>query len=445
MSAFDRRRFLRGAGLCLALPHLASHAAASEAERPLRLVYVYVPNGVHMPDWLPDGERAPALRRDPLPESLPATLSQLERHREDLTLITGLCADKARPNGDGPGDHARACAAFLTGAQPYKGNGDRLEVGVSVDQVAAQRIGRSTRFPSLQLASEGGMLAGQCDSGYPCAYSSHLSWSKPYTPLAAETNPAQLFDRLFGGGLAHLDPEARARRVRERQSVLDFVRRDAQRLAQELGTSDRRKLEEYLDGVRDLERRVADALDPTEVALERPTGTPEDYGERTRLLLDLLAYAFATDSTRVATFALGNEGSGQVYRDLGVEGGHHEISHHGDDPERLAGIARINRYHAGLLAELLDRLGELREDGARVLDRTLVVYGSGIADGNTHAHEDLPILLAGGRGVLPRGGWLQAPFETPLANLHAALLRELRVSIPSGRFGDADGVLDLHA
>ncbi len=181
------------------------------------------------------------------------------------------------------------------------------------------------------------------------------------------------------------------------------------------------------------------------VALERPTGAPEDYGERTRLLLDLLAFAFATDSTRVATIALGNEGSGLVYRDLGVEGGHHEISHHGDDPERLDGIARINRYHASLLAELLDRLGELTEGDARVLDRTLVVYGSGIADGNSHAHEDLPILLAGGAAVLPSRGWLRTPHETPLANLHAALLRELGALPATGRFGDGDGVLDLRS
>jgi len=445
MNAFDRRRFLQGAGACLALPSFASLAAASESEAPLRLVYVYVPNGVHMADWLPDAERVEVAQRGALPETLPKTLAELARHREELTLITGLCADKARPNGDGPGDHARACAAYLTGAQPFKGDGDRLEVGVSADQVAARRIGARTRFPSLQLASEGGMLSGQCDSGYPCAYSSHLSWSKPYTPLAAETNPSLLFDRLFGGGLAHLDPEERARRTRQRQSVLDFVRRDAKRLSQDLGTSDRRKLEEYLDGVRDLERRVGEAVDPRDVALERPADSPEDYGQRTRLLLDLLAFAFATDSTRVATMALGNEGSGLVYRDLGVEGGHHEISHHGDDPVRLDGIARINRYHASLLAELLDRLAELREGDARVLDRTLVVYGSGIADGNSHAHEDLPILLAGGGSVLPARGWLRTPFETPLANLHAALLRELGALPASGRFGDGDGVLDLRA
>lgn len=426
MSAFTRRTFLRGAGSTLALPLLSSLSRGA-APSPLRLVFVYLPNGVHVPEWRPAEE-------GPLGDALPPLLEPLAAHRGSFSVLSGLTADKARANGDGPGDHARAAAAFLTATQPFKGDGTVLRVGVSADQLLARAIGGETRFPSLQLGPDGGMQSGQCDSGYPCAYSSNLSWSAPDTPLAHETNPRLLFDRLFGVGLANLPPEERARRIAQRRSVLDLVSADARAMASVLDARDRRKLDQYLEGVRELERRIDRATDPAAVAMDRPTGQPQDFGEHVALLFELLALALATDSTRVATFMVANEGSNRAYRGLGLSEGHHSLSHHGNDPAKEAAIAAINRYHLGLFAGFLDRL---RDEG--LLDDTLVVLGSGIADGNRHEHHDLPILLAGGGGRLPLGEHRRFPRDTPLANLYLALFE--RFGIEAGSFGDSTGVL----
>lgn len=428
MSAFTRRCFLRGAGASLALPLVAPLAGGRESA-PLRLVFVYLPNGVHVPDWRPAAE-------GPLGDALPALLEPLAAHRHSFSVLSGLTADKARANGDGPGDHARAAAAYLTGKQPLKGDGTVLRVGVSADQLVARAIGDATRFPSLQLGTDGGMQSGQCDSGYPCAYSSNLAWAAPDTPLTHESNPRLVFDRLFGVGLAHLTPEERARRIAQRRSVLDLVRADARELAGELDARDRRKLEQYLAGVRALEHRIDQATDPAAVALERPTGKPEDFEAHARLLLDLLTLALATDSTRVATFLMANEGSNRTYRNLGLAEGHHTLSHHGGDEAKQAQIATINRFHVQLFAGFLDRL---RDEG--LLDDTLVVLGSGIADGNRHAHHDLPLLIAGGGGRFPLGEHRRFPAETPIANLYLALFE--RFGLGEESFGDATGVLAL--
>ena len=428
--ATTRRAFLRAGAGALALPLLPSLASARSASASSRrLAIVYLPNGLHMPDWRPR-------EVGPLGSELPATLQVLGRHREHATVLSGLTLDKARANGDGPGDHARAAAAFLTCAQPVKADGSIVEVGRSADQHVADGIGQDTRFASLQLGCDAGMQSGQCDSGYPCVYSSNLAWSSPHTPLTHESHPRRLFDRLFGVGLAHLSPEERARRVRTKRSVLDFVTREARDLSTKLSLRDRRKLEQYLEGVRALERRIDAATDPAAIALERPSGRPDDFAEHAELLIELLVLAFASDATRVGTFLMANEGSNRTYRSLDVSEGHHSLSHHGKDPQKQAQIARINRFHLGLFVRFLDRLAD-----EELLADTQVVLGSGIADGNSHVHHDLPLLLCGASGLAPAGQHVLLPDETPLANLWLSVIQSFGGDLE--RFGDSTGTLTL--
>jgi hypothetical protein len=445
MKLLSRRHVLRGMGMTLALPCFESFSFGAEVkQQPRRVAFVYVPNGIHMADWqLPTANATSAL-----PSTLPATLARLERHRDAFSLLSGLTLDKARNNGDGPGDHARAAAAFLTCAQPVKADGSVLRVGVSADQVLAKAIGAGTRFPSLQLALEGGMQAGQCDSGYPCAYSSNISWATPHSPLVPEINPRQLFDRLFGTGLEELSDEDRERRRRLQRSVLDFVRKDAIELRGKLSVSDRRKLEQYLEGVRALELRIGHPGELATVDANRPEGIPQDYAEHAGIMLELLTLAFATDSTRVATFMMANEGSGRTYTELGLNEGHHALSHHADDPAKHAAIASINRFHLDLFADWLDRLREPQEDGASLLDNTSILFGSGIADGNSHEHGSLPLLLAGKGTGLTTGRHIVAPQGTPMANLYLRLFnlfgaRDQSSGAEIGRFGDSTEMLTL--
>jgi len=434
-----RRTLLHAIAGGLALPALGSARAVFPGRSgrsgrgtraPLRVAFVYLPNGIHMPAWRPAEE-------GPLAEAeLPPLLAPLAPYRDRLSVLGGLTADTARPNGDGPGDHARAAAAYLTAAQPVKADGTVIRVGRSADQVIARAVGGDSRFASLQLGCEGGRQSGQCDSGYPCVYSSNLAWSTPHTPLVHETNPRLVFDRLFGVGLAHLSPEERAARLRQKKSVLDFVAGETRALGACMDARDLRKLEELLEGVRELERRIDNATDPAAVALQRPTGRPDDFGEHVALSYELLALALATDATRVATFLVANEGSNRSYPDLDVRDGHHTLSHHGNEPEKLVQIERINRFHLERFRDFLDRLAE---SGA--LDDTLVVLGSGIADGNRHEHHDLPILVAGGGGRLPLGAYRRFERDTPLANLYRLLFERFGLEIDA--FGDSTGVLAL--
>lgn len=433
-----RRGFLRAAGATLALPALESLAprAAHAAEgAPARLVCVFVPNGVHRPAWRPA----------PGPELvLSPTLEPLAPFRERLIAFSGLTLDGGRPHGDGPGDHARAAGSFLTAAHPRKTAGADIRAGVSVDQVAAQKLGRATRFASLELGTEPGLLAGSCDSGYSCAYSSTVVWRSATQPLPHEISPRLVFERLVGDpDAARLDPETAARRARQRRSLLDLVGEEARALQGALSRPDRERLGEYLEGVRELERRLARAEAPEEGAPAAPARrTPRDLGEHARLLADLIAFALQGDRTRVVTFMLGNAGSNRSYRELEAPEGHHDLSHHGQDAGKQAKLARINRFHVQLLAHLLERLASAREGEAALLDRTLVLYGSGLGDGDRHDHEDLPILLAGGQALGVRGGRHQEhALDTPLANLHLTLLGKLGVA--ASAFGDSTGVLPL--
>jgi hypothetical protein len=439
----SRRAALRGLGASVALPLLEAMlpgarggGAPAPPRPPRRLLYVYIPNGVHLPHWTPGAEGAGF--------DLPPILEPLGPFREDVLVLSGLTLDPARAHGDGPGDHPRAMTAFLTGRHPHKTPGADLRAGVSADQVIAQKVGGATRFRSLELGCDGTRPAGTCEGNYSCVYQSTISWASETTPLGKETVPRLVFDRLFGDAAgAGGSDAALARRRLLRESILDSVAEDARTLQAQLGGPDGRKLEEYLTGLLEVERRMQNSAPVADVVggkVKRPGAAPAEFGEHVRLLIDLLALAFQSDMTRVATLVFGNDQSNRTYPAVGVAEAHHEVSHHGKNPEKQAKVAKINRYHVQQLAYLLGRLKEIKEGGGTLLDSCMVVYGSGISDGDAHNHEDLPILVAGrGGGTLRPGRHVRCPKETPLMNLHLALMGRMGVDLPS--FGDSTGRL----
>lgn len=438
----SRRTVLRGLGASIALPWLeamstvaaSGHSAPPEAH-PLRAAFLYVPNGVHIPDWTPRGNGAGL--------ELPPILGPLRPVKDDILVVSGLSLKPACALGDGGGDHARAMASFLTGRHPYKTDGADLRAGISVDQVAAAKVGHLTRFPSLELGCEGGKNGGECDHGYSCAYQSNLSWRGERAPLAKQINPRAVFDRLVGAPQGNGSGEDPARALRRRKSVLDHVIDDARQLSGSLGANDRRKLDEYLTGLREIETRIAAARPSVKIAgssFTRPLGIPADFQEHARLMADLLALAFQSGLTRIATFVFGNDGSNRSYRAIGVADGHHDLSHHGGDPAKQARIARINRYHVDQLAYFLQKLKAIPEGDGTLLDHCMILYGSGISDGNSHLHDDLPILLAGGaNGTIKTGRHLRCGNETPLTNLYVSMLDRMGVAV--SHFGDSTGRL----
>ncbi len=436
----SRRAALKGLGACVALPWLeamlprTAFGAPAPSAAPLRMAFIYVPNGKNMAMWTPKEEGAGY--------ELTPTLEPLQAFKDDFLVLTGLTADKARPHGDGPGDHARAMASWLTGRQARKTDGADIHVGISADQVAAQAVGAVTRFPSLEIGCDGGKNAGNCDSGYSCAYSSNLSWRSDSTPNSKEINPKLLFDRLFS--TAPKGDGAAARRDRYKQSVLDFVAEDAKSLQSTLGANDQRKMDEYLTGVRELEQRIAKAPAAAEVGgskMDRPTGVPRDYKDHNRLMGDLLALAFQADLTRIATFVFANDGSNRSYKgDLDFGEGHHDLSHHQGDKAKLEKIQKINAFHISQLAYLLEKLKAVKEGDGTLLDSCMIAYGSGISDGNRHNHDDLPVLLLGhGGGTIKPGRHIRFPRETPLTNLYVSMLDRMGVKVDS--FGDSKGLL----
>jgi hypothetical protein len=436
-----RRTFLKGLGTCISLPLLEAMvrpmsllAETPGVRRPLRMGFIYVPNGANMVDWTPSETGTEF--------DLPSILEPLADVRSELQVLTGLAHQKAFANGDGAGDHARANATFLTGCQARKTAGADIRAGVSVDQVAAARIGRSTRLPSLELSCDKGQKAGACDSGYACAYQFHLSWRTESVPNPAEVNPRQVFERLFGGGVPGEQLESRVQREQTRKSVLDFALDDARRLRQNLGRTDQRKLDEYLSSVRDLEMRLenAEKMAARMPETSRPDGIPQEYGEHMRLMFDLLALAYQTDSTRIATFALAHDGSNRPYPFIGVSEGHHDLSHHEGKAEKKEKIAKINRFHMTQFAYFLKRLKEIKEGDGSLLDNCMVVYGSGIADGNAHNHDNLPVLLAGkGGGTLHPGRHVKFHGRVPMTNLYLSMLD--RMGATTERLGDSTGRL----
>lgn len=401
------------------------------------MAFVYVPNGVNMADWAPTAEGADF--------ELPYILEPLKAHQGGLQVLSGLAHRTADPNGDGPGDHARASASFLTGVQARKTAAVDIRAGVSVDQVAAAQIGKLTRFPSLELSCDKGQQAGACDSGYSCAYQFNLAWKSPSTPLPPEVDPRLVFERLFAADPTETG-ENRARRKQSQQSILDFVLEDARQLRARLGTTDRRKLDEYMTSVREIEQRIenAEKFAAANPSYQRPDGIPADYAQHVRLMFDIMALAFQTDSTRVATFIVAHDGSNRSYPAIGVGDGHHDLSHHGGNKEKKQKIARINQFHMQQFAWFLDRLKSVREGDRTLLDNCMIVYGSGISDGDAHAHYDLPVVLAGGgAGSLTPGRHVRYPKDTPMTNLYLSMLE--RMGVNEERFGDSTGKLSLLA
>ena len=435
--ALSRRHFLRGsAGACLALPLLDAMipALSSPAAPPNSIAFIFAPNGKKMDVWTPE-------KKGKLGKRLPATLEALAPLRGEFSVLSGLGLDGARSHGDGPGDHARAAASFLTSTHPRKTGGSDIQAGVSIDQKLAALMGQETRFPSIELGLEGGRRAGSCDSGYSCAYSNNIAWSSPSTPVAKEIRPREVFERLFGDPTELAGAVNAERRKRRRRSVLDSVADDAKTLRRKLGKQDRGKLDEYLAALRSLERRFDGKNE--RVAVKPPKGLEpgKEGGFRGRLatMYELMALAFETDQTRVATLMLGNAGSNRSYRFLGVNEGHHFLSHHGKDPTKLEKIAKINRFHIEAFATFLQRLKDTETPTGSLLDRVALVYGSGIADGNRHDHHGLPILIAGGAKGLRTGSHLSWPRKTPLANLYLTLLK--RFGGEDTSFGDSQGTL----
>ena len=440
LPSLRRRTFLRGVGAAVALPLLdamplagAAKAADGAAGGPVRLAFAFFPNGANTEAWFPKNTGADW--------ELTPTLEPLADFRDDLTVLSGLAQRNAAALGDGGGDHARNAATYLTGVHPLKTSGANIRAGRSIDQVAADHLGRGTRLPSLELGIDRGRNAGSCDTGYSCAYSNNISWRSPSQPTAKEINPKLAFQRLFGTGGAGDEAE---RRLADRKSILDLVADDAAALTKRVGATDRQKLDEYFSSVRDVERRIERTLDapPVDVPkIKLPPGVPQEISEHIALMFDLQALAFRTDVTRVSTFMLANAGSNRSYPEVGVNDAHHHLSHHQNDGRKLADIAKIDRFFAEHFARFLKTLREAPDGEGNLLDNSLVLYGSAISDGNRHHHFDLPLLLAGrGGGAIKPGRHRTFESETPLNNLFLNMLDA--AGVPGvEEFGDSTGRL----
>lgn len=437
-----RRTLLRGLGVSIALPWLdamrpALAAAAAADKPPVRMIFGYVPNGIIMRDWTPKtaGKQF----------EIPRIMKPLAPFRDDLLVLTGL----AHRTGDGPaGDHARAGGTYLTGVAPKRTTSADVEVGVSVDQVAAQSIGSRTRLASLELGCEATRMVGSCDAGYSCAYMNSMSWRSATVPNPPETNPRSVFERLYGSLDTTADPETRARLEANRRSVLDFVAEQTRQLASTLGPEDRRKIDEYTTSLRDIEKRIARAeagqQDAAAAAplpqIEKPTGIPFGFVEHVRLMQDLLVVALQADITRIATLIYAKEGSNRSYPELGFSDPHHPLTHHRNNEEWIDKVTRINTHHVEQVAYLAGRLKSIREGDATLLDNSMLVYGSSISDGNVHNHGDLPVVMLGKAGGGFRPGRHVVYQEKPMTNLFLTMLD--RLGVPMEKLGDSQGRLE---
>jgi hypothetical protein len=408
--------------------------AAGKSELPVRLAWFYVPNGIDMRHWTPAEEGALGV--------LPELLAPLEPLKKDLLVLSNLTANWGRPLLVGAGDHGRALAAYMTGVQVYRTAGADLKLTVSADQIAASAIGSHTRLPSLEVGLEEARQAGNCDNGYSCAYTYNASWKTESQPLPPISDPRNLFERLFGSDRIEA-PAARAKRLAMRRSILDQVSESTNKLESSLGGSDRRKLDEYLTSVREIEKQVertekeGTVIDP---GIEKPFGIPNEFPDYYRLMTDMMVVAFKADLTRVATMLIGREGSTRAYPEIGVADGHHPLTHHMGNMQMLDKVRQINALHLRLFAEFLTKLKNTPEGDSNLLDQSLIVYGSGLADGNVHTHDQLPTLLCGrgGNFVIP-GRHLMYQRETPVANLFATMLE--RVGVRPEHVGDSTGRL----
>jgi Protein of unknown function (DUF1552) len=432
--ALPRRTFLRGVGATMALPLLeamipAATALAKTPAKPVRrLGFVFMPMGCDQSRWTPPGDKL---------DELSPILSSLAPVREHVTAITNLELQNAYP-----GSHATSNSAFLSAAKAKLTESTDYYLGTTVDQIAAQHIGQETQLPSLELAMDLLQVVGQCDNGYACVYQNNLSWSSPTTPLPAEAHPRIVFESLFGEGGSLADRRAA---LRKKASLLDSFNDDLNRLQRNLGPGDRARLDQYLESVRDVERRIQKAeaatADNPLPDLDRPVGVPAAYADHARLMFDLQLLALQGDVTRVITFQLARETSNRTYPEIGVPDPHHPLSHHGNDPEKIARMAKINTFHVSLFAEFLAKLKNTPEGDGTLLDHSLYLYGSGIGNPNVHDHTNLPILVAGGTTAGMKGGrHIKYAKPLPLANLHLTLLDKVGVHLDA--FADSNGKVD---
>lgn len=435
----SRRTALKGLGAAIALPFLdamtpAFGAAQSmTAEKVNRLAFVYLPNGTVMEDWTPKTAGADW--------ELTPTLSPFEPYRDDMLVLTGMADHNGNSLGDGGGDHARAAASFLTGVHPFKTDGADIRAGVSADQVVAKHMADKTRLASLELGCDDSRIVGSCDTGYSCAYTNNISWRGPTSPMPPETNPRLVFERLFGTEDMSLDPETRARRAQYRKSILDTARERTNELMRDLGPGDRRKLDEYLYAIREVEKRISNAEDDNQditPGIDKPSGIPVEFADYMKLMFDLQVIAFQADLTRVTTHMIGREGSVRVYPEIGVSDPHHPLSHHRDKPESLAKLSKINALHAELASYFIGRLQSTADGDGSLLDHSMVLYGGGISDSNKHLHENLPIALFGrGAGGLKPGRHIVYEEQVPMTNLYLALMD--RMGMEPEAHGDSTG------
>src|SRR5215210_6739006 len=435
--ALPRRTFLKGVGAAVALPFLDSMvpAFAAPAKLPVRLAFLYVPNGIEMRNWNVPQE-------GPLAGNLPRIMKPLEAFCDDMIQVGNLTNNSGRALLDGAGDHGRCAGSYLTGVQVKKTTID-IKASVSCDQIIANKIGRETRFASLELGMDDSRQAGDCDSGYSCAYTNNLAWRSETQPLPPILDPRVLFERLFGTGVV-LSPEETDRRARFRRSILDFVTADTKKLQTSLGPTDNRKLDEYLSSIREVERQLIKAETESitvNPGMDKPYGVPPDFAEHFTLLSNMMTIAFQADMTRVLTFLMTREGTSRSYREIGIADGHHPCTHHQNKPDLMEKVTQINEYHTRQLAGWLHKLKSTKEGDSNLLDNSMIVYGAGLADGNRHIHDDLPTLLFGrGGGYFKPGRRVIYRKETPMANFHMSLMD--RMGVPVESFGDASGPLD---
>jgi hypothetical protein len=445
----NRRRFLRGIGACLALPSFeaflpraaaasagAARIATTASGAPLRMAFLYFPNGAIQNQWTASGS-GPDFK-------LENTLAPLDALKHRVQVISGLEHLNAEPGNDGAGDHARANGAFLTGVRVKKTAGSDIQAGVSIDQIAAQHIGRGTRFASLELSCDPHRKSGGCDSGYSCAYESNLAWRTPTSPLSPESNPRLVFERLFGSGKPGERSESLARRRAQQRSILDFVLDDAKSIQGQLTHRDKAKMDEYLTGIREIEQRIITAEGFTDIpdpAMATPDGIPKAYDEYIRLMFQMTALAFETDATRIATLLLARDGSNRSFPEIEIAEGHHSLSHHREDEDMIRKVGLIDRFYAERFAEFLGLLDSKQDaDGKSVLHNSMIVYGCGNSDGNRHTHSNLPVVLAGNGGGALQPGRVLETRATPMCNLYLNMLDTMGVPALD-RFGDSTGRL----
>ncbi|MCM2372948.1 DUF1552 domain-containing protein [Aporhodopirellula aestuarii] len=458
-----RRTLLRAAGMSLGLPLLESMTpaassvfASTQSDRdgsaaPVRMACVFVPNGVIQPDWRPiiaghERDRhgdiitdSSAPRLSFKDWQLSATLSPLESVKSKINLLENLALDNGRGKHDGAGDHARGGSTFLTAARPVK-TSSNIRLGISVDQVAATALAGKTTLPSIELGLQGSRNAGSCDSGYSCAYSSNISWKNETQPMPKETIPRLAFERMFGSG----DASAQREQRQIRRSILDIVRADAEKLMRQVGQTDKRKLDEYFTSIREIERRIERTEAEDEAAmpdLQVPVGRVEAFREHARLMFDLMVVGFQTDTTRVATLMLDTAGGTRSYKEIGVNDAHHGLSHHRNQEANVSKLRKIDHYLVEQFGYFLEQLDSVSDAHGTLLDQSLVLYGSGLGDGNRHTHHDLPLILAGGGcGRVETGRVMRYQHEQPMANLFLSMLECM--GTPAESMGDSTGLLD---